>query len=103
VYNHIYLVVGEKNSQGEYLFDGWIRALESLREKEYNTVLAGHGAPTDSTIFPELIEYIGYAKQLFESGVGEVELKQKLIEKYPTYRITQMLDFANVFLYHRTW
>jgi len=104
VYNRIYPCVGEKNDKGEYLFDGWINALKSLQKKEYDVILAGHGEPTtDSTVFAELIDYIGYAKRTFESGVNENELKRKLIERYPNYRVTQMLDFSNVFLYHRTW
>jgi glyoxylase-like metal-dependent hydrolase (beta-lactamase superfamily II) len=103
VYNNVYLCVGEQNSKKEYLFDGWIRALRRLQENNYAVVLAGHGEPTDAAVFPKMIEYIASAKQLFETGIGEEELKQKLIEKYPTYRVTEMLDLSNIFLYHRTW
>lgn len=103
VYNQVYVVVGEKNQKGEFLFDGWVNALKMLQEKDYEVVLAGHGAPTDASIFPELIEYIGFVKELFESGIDENELKQKIIEKYPNYQVLEMLEFMTVFLYHRTW
>jgi glyoxylase-like metal-dependent hydrolase (beta-lactamase superfamily II) len=103
VYNHVYLCVGEMNDKKQYLFDGWIRALEYLQAKEYDIILPGHGEPTNATIFPEMIKYIQYAKELFESGIGEAELKQCLIKRYPDYRVTQLLDISNIFLYHRTW
>ncbi len=103
VYNNIYLCVGEKNSRGEFLFDGWIGALRQLQEKDYDIVLAGHGEPTDASVFAEHIKYIREAKRLFESASDEHELKRRLIEAFPTYRLTEMLDFSNAFLYHRNW
>ena len=103
VYNKVYPCVGEKNDKGEYLFDGWVKVLKHLQTKGYGTVLAGHGEPADSAVFQEMIEYIKYSKKLFESGINEDELKQKLIEKYPNYRVTELLDISNIFLYHRTW
>ena len=103
VYNHVYPCVGEMNKKGEYLFDGWVKVLKHLQTKGYEIVLSGHGEPADSTIFQEMIEYIEYSKQLFESGIGEQGLKQKLIERYPNYCITELLDISNTFLYHRTW
>lgn len=103
VYNHVYLVVGEKSEEGQYLFDGWIKCLQSLQVKGYETVLAGHGEPATPSIFQRLVEYIEYAKQLFESGINEDELKQKILIRYPGYRLPEMLDLMNLFLYHRTW
>ena len=103
VYNRVYMMVGEKNMKGEYLFDGWIRAVQGLMGKDYEWVLPGHGEPTDKSVLREVIEYVQYAKGLFEGGVGEVALKQKLMEKYPNYRVPEMLDISNVFLYHRNW
>jgi len=103
VYNHVYLCVGEQNSKGEYLFDGWKNYLKKLQGEGYETVLSGHGEPTNSSIFPEIIGYIEYAQQIFEAGSSEVEQKQKLMDKYPTYRVSEVLDISNVFLFHRDW
>lgn len=99
LYNGVYLYTGEKNSEGEYCFDGWTRILKSLQEKEYDTILVGHGEPADPTIFAEMIDYIEYAKRTFESVSNGDELKAKLIEKCPTFRVVEMLDISNVFLY----
>lgn len=103
IYNQVYPCVGEKNDKGDYLFDGWVKVLKHLQTKGYETVLPGHGDPVDSSIFQKMIGYIEYSKQLFESGIDEAELKQKLIEKYPNYHVTELLDISNLFLYHRTW
>lgn len=103
VYNQVYLVVGEKDSNGNLLFDGWITALTELQKKKYDLILPGHGKATDSAIFPELIEYIKYVKGLFESGIEENALKAAVRQQYPHYRVPGMLDLANMFLYHQDW
>ena len=103
IYNRVYLCVGEQNSQGEYMFDGWINGLKSIQEKGYETILSGHGEPTDSTIIPELIEYISYAKRIFQEGSGDEKQKRKLMERYPHYCVPEMLDLSNLFLYHHDW
>lgn len=103
VYNNIYLCVGEQNSQGQFLFDGWINALRRLQEHDYQIVLAGHGEPTDMQMITANIAYVQAAKQLFETVPDEHELKQQLRARFPTLRLPEMLDFSNVFLYHRTW
>jgi len=66
-------------------------------------VLAGHGEPTTSAIFPELVEYIKAAKQTFESNIGPEGMKATMIEKYPHYRYPEMLDFSNIYLYFWKW
>lgn len=103
VYNHIYLCVGVKNQQGEFMFDGWIANLETLQGRDYETVLAGHGEPTTPAIFPELVEYVRQAKVAYETGKGPEYLKATMAEKYPNYRLPDMLDFANVYLYYWKW
>lgn len=100
LYNGVHLYTGEKTSKGEYCYDGWIEILRNLQENEYDTILVGHGETADPTVFTKMIEYIEYAKQAFESASNGDELKEKLIEKYPTLRVTEMLDISNVFLYN---
>lgn len=103
VYNHVYPCVGEKNAAGLYLFDGWINQLQLLKKKNYSLILPGHGEPCGPNIFDEMIGYIQTAKSLFESDVDDKTFKQTLMEKYPDYRVEELLDISNLYLYHRDW
>jgi glyoxylase-like metal-dependent hydrolase (beta-lactamase superfamily II) len=103
VYNNVYLCVGIKNREGSYMFDGWIQNLEALQGQDYETVLAGHGEPTDSSIFPKLVDYIKVAKQTFESNPGPEKMKATMIEAFPTLRYPEMLDFSNTYLFFWKW
>jgi glyoxylase-like metal-dependent hydrolase (beta-lactamase superfamily II) len=103
VYNQIYPCVGEKNASGEELFDGWMSNLRALESGGYELVLCGHGEPTGPAIFEEMIGAVAAAKKAFESGIGPEGLKATMLNKYPHYRVPEVLDFANVFLYFRTW
>ena len=103
IYNRVYPCVGEKNAQGEFLFDGWVKALREFQIWDYEWVVPGHGEPTNKDVFEEMITYILYAKQLFESGMDDKSFKQTLMLKYPHYRVEQLLDISNLFLYHRNW
>ena len=100
VYNRVYLYVGEKSPTGTYCFDAWLHWLEQSRERDYDVVLPGHGEPTDATIFDRAITYLRDARQAFEQAPGPDELKQMMIDRYPTYRVAELLDLTNVFLYN---
>ncbi|HEY3196145.1 MAG TPA: MBL fold metallo-hydrolase [Candidatus Dormibacteraeota bacterium] len=103
VYNRVYPCVGEKNAAGTYLFDGWVRALEDLEKGDYEVVLPGHGEPTDKSSFATVRAYVREAQRLFEAGAGEEELKRRMAAAYPGYRVPEMLDLSNLFLFHRDW
>lgn len=103
VYNRVYPCVGEKNAAGTYLFDGWVRALEELEKGDYDVILPGHGEPTDKTSFGAVAAYVREAQRHFEAGVGEAELKRLMAAAYPGYRVPEMLDLSNLFLFHRDW
>jgi glyoxylase-like metal-dependent hydrolase (beta-lactamase superfamily II) len=103
VYNHVYLVVGEKNAAGEYLFDGWLRALRQAQRNGYDLLLSGHGEPASPVLLDELIGYVTFARQRFEAGVDEQTLGREISARYTGYRVPEMLDLMNLFLYHRTW
>jgi glyoxylase-like metal-dependent hydrolase (beta-lactamase superfamily II) len=103
VYNHVYLVVGEKNAAGEYLFDGWLRALRQAQRNGYELLLSGHGEPTSPALINELIGYVSFARERFGAGVDEQTLRGEIAARYPGYRVPEMLDLMNLFLYHRTW
>jgi glyoxylase-like metal-dependent hydrolase (beta-lactamase superfamily II) len=103
VYNGVYACVGEKNATGEYLFDGWIEALKGLKNKDYATILPGHGDVAGPEVLDEMIKYLRFAKKTFESGVDDKGFKAAMKRRYPRYRVDELLDISNLFLYHHTW
>jgi glyoxylase-like metal-dependent hydrolase (beta-lactamase superfamily II) len=103
VYNNIYLCVGVKDREGNFMFDGWISNLEAMVGRDYETVLVGHGEPTDASIFAKCAEYVKVAKRTFESNPGPEKMKASMIEAFPTLRYPEMLDFSNTYLYFWRW
>ncbi len=101
LYNNVYLYVGEKGPNGETCFDGWLSTLQELKAKGYSTVLVGHGFNSDISIFDDMISYLTYAKELFESGIDADSFKSKMIHKYPNHMVPRMLDVSNMFLYNQ--
>lgn len=103
VYHNVYPAVGDKSFRGEYLFDGWIGALRDAQTKDYRLILPGHGEPTDAAVLETVIEYVSFAKKLFESGVTPDEFRSTLLGRYPHFRVPEIVDFSVVFLYFRNW
>lgn len=103
VYNHVYLVVGEKNAAGEYLFDGWLRALRQAQRNGYELLLSGHGEPTSPALLEQLMDYVTFTRDRFNAGIDEQALRAEVVARYGGYRVPEMLDLMNLFLYHRTW
>lgn len=101
VYNHVHLFIGEMHGPNRdiHCFDGWTEVLKAAQEKDYELVLPGHGEPTDSSVFAELIAYLADSKQLLVEATGPDDLKRKVMERYPDYRIPMMLDFSMFTLY----
>jgi len=103
VYNRVYLVAGDKNAAGGYLFDGWIRALREAQKDGYDLVLSGHGEPASPDAFGECAGFVTFVKDRFLAGTGEGELRKEIVGRFPGYRVPEMLDLMSLFLYHRTW
>ncbi len=92
--NCVHLFTGEK------AFDSWIKILSSLKKfKGYDRVLVGHGEPADSSVYDKNIAYLECAKSAFKSAKNGDELKKKLLEKFPDWRVTTIIDISNVYLY----
>ena len=103
VYNHVHMFVGEKTSAGDYCCDNWMAALSAYQAKGHELILPGHGEPCGGEVFPEAIAYLSAVKELLRSAAGEDDLKRRTLERFPGYRLPEMLDLTNLFLYHRTW
>jgi glyoxylase-like metal-dependent hydrolase (beta-lactamase superfamily II) len=81
VYNNVHLVIGAKGA-----INGWKQALIRLeRMKEYQTILAGHGEPTNQAVYNELLQYLENAEDFLATSQTGDEYKQKLLDKYPSY------------------
>lgn len=97
VYNQVYLFIGETS------FDAWIAELQALQGKGFETVLPGHGEPADSKVFANVIEYLQTVKQIRATAKDENDLKQRTLDCYPYYRVPELVDTSNFFIYHRNW
>ncbi len=92
--NNVHLFIGEK------AFDSWIKTLQRLKKlKGYDKVLVGHGEPADISVYDKNIEYLKFAKSAFKSAKSGDELKKKLLEKFPEYRVPVIVDISNAYLY----
>lgn len=104
VYNGVYPYIGDRSYvTKEYPFDSWISALETLKTEDYEVVLPGHGLPTDASSFDTMIAVLTYAKSVFATAADGAELKQRLMEKYPDFKVVDMLDLSAYMLYNNPY
>lgn len=99
VYNKVYPYFGERTQAGEYSFDNWIRVLQEFQAKNYVHVLPGHGDPTDSSIFSEMIEYLKFAKQKVAEGLRGEDLIGAIQNQFPDYGLPLTLHMSNYMLF----
>ncbi|GAB4029207.1 MBL fold metallo-hydrolase [Spirosoma gilvum] len=101
VYNGVYPYIGDRSYiTGETCFDNWIKTLEGVKAKGYDTILPGHGLPADSGVCDTLIDTLSFCKSVFETAADGAELKRRIMEKYPDYKVVDMLDLAAFSLYN---
>lgn len=104
VYNGVYPYVGDRNYvTNDYSFDSWIQQLEAIKSKGYETIFPGHGQPTDSSVCDTMIETLKFMKSVFETAADGAEFKQRVMEKYPTYKVVDMLDLSAFMLYSQPY
>jgi glyoxylase-like metal-dependent hydrolase (beta-lactamase superfamily II) len=99
IYNKVYAFFGDKTTDGQYCFENWIHALEGLKSKGYLHILPGHGEPSDATVLDEQIGYLQYVKQLVYQGLQGEELLDKIISRYPDYKLQLTLHMSNYMLF----
>ncbi len=99
LYNKVFLYLGEKTSKGELCCDSWIEKLVEIKNNGYEIVIPGHGEVSDASLFEVNIEYLKTAKEFILASNSGSELKEKLIQKYPDYRVQLLLDVENYLLF----
>jgi len=92
VYNHTHLWLLDKD------FDGWQANLDRFAaEPEYDTILAGHGAPTGTGVWAEIGAYLDAGRELL--GDDGAAYKKAITERFPSYRGELLIDIANGYLF----
>lgn len=100
VYNGVYPYVGDRNYYtNQYCFDTWIEQLEAIKAKGYETIIPGHGLPADASVCDTMIEALTYAKSAFETSADGSEFKRRMMDRYPDYKVVDMLDLSAFMLF----
>jgi len=87
-YNDLHLFLGSTT------FDGWVEALRSLQMSQHqNTVLVGHGYPTDTSVYEQNIIYLKTAQALVEPGIACADFQAEMVDRF------LHLDGEGVFFY----
>lgn len=90
VYNNAHLVIGGKDA-----INGWKQVLKRLQGmKGYDTILAGHGEPTNPAVYGKLSQYLDDAGAILATSKTGDEYKRKLLEKYPFHRFPFAINIS---------
>jgi glyoxylase-like metal-dependent hydrolase (beta-lactamase superfamily II) len=92
VYDHTHLWFLDKD------FDGWQANIDRFAaETEYDTILPGHGEPTDPSIWAELTDYVNAGRELL--GDDGDAYKKAITARYPAYKGAALIDVANAYMF----
>lgn len=94
VFNNAHFFLGQNALPQWLTVNNYLKGL-----KGYQTVLAGHGEPTDTTIFKTMETYLVDASKILKTVDNGKDLKQALVEKYPDYRAPILLDISGALLF----
>ena len=88
VYNDVHLYLGNND------ITGWQQAVDALAsESGYDTILAGHGVPTDPDVYEHVRRYLADARELL--GDDGDAYKKAIVDKYPAHVGPFIIDIAN--------
>ncbi|WEH14819.1 MBL fold metallo-hydrolase [Streptomyces sp. VNUA24] len=88
VYHDVHLYLGNND------ITGWQQAVDAMAaESGYDTILAGHGAPTGPEVFDGIRRYLDDARELL--GEDGDAYKKAIVDKYPDHVGPFIIDIAN--------
>ena len=93
VYHGVHVFIAEK------AFDSWLAGLQQYAGLPYTHILPGHGAPSGPELYESMGHYLSTARDLFSKSKDGDELKARLIESFPDFTGTAMLDHQKRFLF----
>ena len=94
VYNGVHLYSGQNE------FDRWLAVLRKLKSTDKSAiVLAGHGKPAGPDAYDKTIAYLEDLGRFRAAAKDGEELKRKLLEKYPDYLGSRLIDISLPRLY----
>lgn len=95
LYNNSHLFCGHGN------FDGWIAGLQDMqKDTSFDLVLPGHGPTTGSRqAIDEGLVYLDFVKDAYGKASTGDELKSAIMERYPGYMASGLVDIQNLFLF----
>lgn len=86
VYNNVHLFVSGDTKN-------WQKALyKILEEREYKTILAGHGKEGEKKLIMKNLEYLSFANESIKNSKSKEEYKSKVLAKYPNYSGEGLID-----------
>jgi hypothetical protein len=99
VYHKMHAFFGDKTSKGELGIDNWVEMLQGFQQMDYKIVLPGHGKPTNANVFSEVIDYLTFAKETYNSGITGDEMVAEILKKYPDYNLPLTLFMTRYMLF----
>ena len=74
--------------------------LEDLKQRDYETVIPGHGSPSDASLFDNAIGYLRTASDILATATSAEEFTARFKESYPDYNLDLMLMMSTYMIYH---
>ena len=95
LYNNCHLFCGHGN------FQGWAKSLKEMRnDTSYDLVMPGHGSNTGSRqAIDDALVYLEFVEQTYSKVTTGDELKAAIIDRYPSYLASSLVDIQNLFLF----
>jgi hypothetical protein len=93
VYIHVHDFLAEQR------LDRWQDAISGLEATPYQTILAGHGQPSDRHLYGVARAYLAAAREVLSAATGPDDLTERLRPAYPDYGGTAIHGLQNYFLY----
>jgi len=94
VYNKVHLFIGQNTA------NNWQKVISELNNtKNYDVILAGHGAPASTEVYDRMLAYLDDVKTVLAESKTPEGVKNELMKKYPDYRGGLLIDISNSFLF----